>query len=299
MNDPKEKNDKDGNIPSGIPESAFDDALKAVEEIREAAKKKPKKKKPKKSASGRNVVQLDSEKETAELEKLMQLLEEAEESKPSPEPKKSKGDPSDLDLLAKILQEEQSLEKEAEFLKSVLVDVEKAARDEGAGPGPEEIKKKEKHIEQLQERLVRIQADFENFKKRINRDKEEMVLFSNENLILSVLPIIDNFERAISHAAATRDPQAMIDGVQLILKQLHDTLAANGVRKIDATTQVFDPKYHEAMASVESDEVEPGYVMAQYEPGYLLYQRLLRPARVVVASKNGESEVPEPKAEAE
>ncbi|MCZ7586874.1 MAG: nucleotide exchange factor GrpE [Deltaproteobacteria bacterium] len=132
-------------------------------------------------------------------------------------------------------------------------------------------------------------AEFENFKKRINRDKEDMIRFSNENLILSILPIIDNFERAISHGAATADTEATIDGVRMILKQLHDTLATGGVRKFESQGHRFDPAFQEAMASVKTDEMEPGIVIAQYEPGYLFHGRLLRPAKVVVSARADEN----------
>jgi molecular chaperone GrpE len=270
-------------VPSGVPQSAFEEALKAIENIQKSGAAKAKQKKAERRDKE---IEIDIDTDSESLSEFLKHLDEDEPSRkaprqsappPAPDPQND-----DLDVLAKLLEEEQGLEKEAEFLKSVLLETQSAT---SAPSDPRAIKEKEDQVQQLQDRLLRIQAEFDNFKKRINRDKADMVRFSNENLILSILPIIDNFERAISHAAATSDPLATIDGVRLILKQLHDTLAANGVRKIDATDQVFDPTYHEAMATIASNVLEPGRVITQYESGYLLHGRLLRPAKVIVSTK--------------
>ena len=282
MSDPEEKKDKkETAIPTDVPESAFEEALKAIENLQKQKGGEGKaRKKPRQPQAEDQVFDQDDSESLAGLFKILDQEETKSEKAPVAKEQGRDNGKSDLDLLAELLEEEQNLEKEAEFLKSVLLEAQAAPMPVGDA---EAIKKKEGQIQELQDRLLRIQAEFDNFKKRINRDKVDMVRFSNENLILSVLPIIDNFERAISHAAATDDSQATIDGVRLILKQLHDTLQANGVRKIDATNQVFDPAYHEAMATIATNDFEPGHVIAQHEPGYILYSRLLRPAKVVVS----------------
>ncbi|MBZ0274121.1 nucleotide exchange factor GrpE [bacterium] len=293
----------DDRIDSGVPDSAFDEALKAIERAQEESRRrgkagaKPSVKAqappPRSPARAADEVDIEIDADATGEDDLANLLKYFEEggvepvevARPSARPPASRD--ADLDMLAKLLEEEQNLEKEAELLRTVLAET-RASAQASAGATVQSgaaLKEKETQIQGLQERLVHIQAEFDNFKKRINRDKADMVRFSNENLILSMLPIIDNFERAISHASATHDPDAMIDGVRLVLKQLHDTLSQNGVRKIDASDQQFDPVYHEAMASMETADREPGTVIAQYEPAYLLHGRLLRPAKVVVATR--------------
>jgi molecular chaperone GrpE len=275
-NEKEEKKRKGGAIPTSVPDSAFEEALRAIENIQKTGSVRSKAKKTEAS---------DDEEEN--LQSLLSSLggdDEADQDAKNGPSASDPGGKSDLDLLAALLEEEQNLEKEAEFLKSVLLEAQASQNTTAAGT--EEVKKKEGQIQDLQDRLLRIQAEFDNFKKRINRDKADMVRFSNENLILTILPVIDNFERAISHAAATNDLQATIEGVRLIVKQLYDTLQLNGVRKVDATDQMFDPAYHEAMATIATDTVEPGRVLTRYEPGYLLHNRLLRPAKVVVAMKS-------------
>ncbi|MCB1154875.1 MAG: nucleotide exchange factor GrpE [Deltaproteobacteria bacterium] len=283
-------------ITTDIPLSAFEEALRAVENIQRTAKtKRPAAPSP--SENDEADVEIDVE---SDAERLGEFLETLESANPGqnvatavarPEPMATK---SDLDRLAELMEEERTLEKEAEFLRSILME---GAGSGGSGPHDEKaLKEKEEQVSQLQERMVRMQAEFENFKRRINRDKKDVVRFSNEALIQSLLPIIDNFERALAHADATNDAEATIDGVRLILKQMHNTLAQNGVRKIDASGQVFDPAFHEAMATMPTDDADAGKVISQYEPGYLLHERLLRPAKVVVAEKTAGREAATSKA---
>ena len=266
--------DKAESFKSDIPSSVFEEALKAVESIQKSAKdkKSEKKKVPEGKASG-------------DADEFLRWLQEDETTIVGSKGKAPQDDSSEeiddeLGILSKLLEEEKNLEKEAELLKSFLFDKkDETAIDEGA------LKAKEGQIQELSERLINMKAEFENFKKRIERDKEKMVQFSNENLISSILPVIDNFERALVHADVTTDPKALIEGVRMILQQLRQTLDDNGVQGIDAEGQMFDPAYHEAMASVETDEMEPNRVITQYQKGYLLHGRLLRPAKVVVSSK--------------
>jgi molecular chaperone GrpE len=137
------------------------------------------------------------------------------------------------------------------------------------------------------DRLLRTTADFENFKKRSTREKQEAVKFANESLIACLLPILDNFEMAM--AATTTAPgegaQSLQAGVAMIHQQLKKALADAGLEEIDATNQVFDPNLHEAVSQQESKDVPEGHVLQQLRKGYKLRDRLLRPASVVVAKK--------------
>ncbi|MCL4235742.1 MAG: nucleotide exchange factor GrpE, partial [Deltaproteobacteria bacterium] len=290
MTDETKKKDDDGLI-SGVPLSAFEEALKAVESIQQTSREK--KAKPKVKREVEAEVEIDT-RSAGDLDDLLNYLGGTEGARATVKsgkggrahPEIPTGGPvsktaDDLDALAELLRQEQDLEKEAEFLRTVLMD--KAQKGETVDP--KAVEEKQTQINELHERLLRIQAEFNNFKKRIERDKAEIVRFSNENLLLALLPIIDNVERAMAHARATQDTEAVIDGLDLILRQLFDTLAAKGLRRLEAENEVFDPEFHDAMATFETDDMEPGRVLSQYERGYLLHGRLLRPARVVVAVK--------------
>jgi molecular chaperone GrpE len=153
--------------------------------------------------------------------------------------------------------------------------------------GIEELKKKleetEKEAKDHYERLLRVAADFENYKKRAGKEKEEWVKFANEDLLKAILPFIDNLERAVNHAEKVKDTGVMIEGVRLTLQQLLQILTKFGVSPIESIGKPFDPMFHEAMLMVETDQREPNQVVEEFQKGYLLNDRLLRPATVSVA----------------
>jgi molecular chaperone GrpE len=137
------------------------------------------------------------------------------------------------------------------------------------------------------ERMLRLAADFENFKKRTAREQTDARKFANEGLIAKLLPILDNFEMAMQVAA---DPKAssiesLRAGVEMIQQQLRSALREAGVEELDAAGAAFDPNLHEAVSQAESADVPEGHVMQQLRRGYRLNGRLLRPATVVVARK--------------
>jgi len=135
------------------------------------------------------------------------------------------------------------------------------------------------------DRFLRERAELENFKKRMQREKAEALRFASEPLIRELLPVVDNLERAIEHGAG--DGKSVLEGVRLVLKSFHDVLDRHGVKPIEAIGEPFDPSRHEAMAQVESTEHEPNRVVEQLHRGYLLHDRLLRPALVTVSSRKG------------
>ena len=158
----------------------------------------------------------------------------------------------------------------------------------------EELKKKleekEKEAKEYYDRLLRAVADLENFKKRAAKDKEEWTKFATEDLIKAILPVIDNLERAVNHAEKVADTGVMIEGVRLTLKQILQTLNRFGLAPFESVGKPFDPAIHEAMLVVESNQHEPNSVVEEFQKGYLLNDRLLRPATVSV-SKLPEEEV--------
>jgi len=158
----------------------------------------------------------------------------------------------------------------------------------------EELKKKveakEKEAKENYDRLLRTAADFENFKKRAAREKEDWTKFANEDLMKSILPFIDNLERAVNHAEKVVDTGVLIEGIKLTLQQILQTLSKFGLSPFESVGKPFDPALHEAMLVVETDQYEPNQVMEELQKGYLLNGRLLRPASVSV-SKLLEKEV--------
>jgi molecular chaperone GrpE len=158
----------------------------------------------------------------------------------------------------------------------------------------EELKKmleeKEKELKEHHDRLLRLAADFENYKKRAAKEKEDWAKFANEDLIRAILPFIDNLERAVNHAEKVVDTGVLIEGVRLTLQQILQTLNKFGVSSFQSVGKPFDPTVHEAMLVVETDKQEPNQVVEEFQKGYLLNNRLLRPATVSV-SKTPEKEV--------
>jgi len=139
------------------------------------------------------------------------------------------------------------------------------------------------------DRFMRERAELENFKKRMQREKADALRFASEPLIRELLLVVDNLERAVEHSDT--NGQSVVEGVRLVLKSLLDILERHGVKRIDAVGAPFDPSLHEAMAQVESAEHEPNRVVTQHHSGYLLHDRLLRPALVTVSSRKGEAAV--------
>ena len=169
---------------------------------------------------------------------------------------------------------------------------EKAAKesDEGAdeNAGPETLTEAQEAMAELNERIIRLTADFDNFRKRAQREKDEARQFANQGLLEKLLPVLDNFEMALT-AVKDADPSVR-DGVQMILDQLLGVLKESGVEPVDAMGQPFDPNLHEALSQEETTEVEEGTVVQQVQRGYKLNDRLVRPARVVVAKAPGAAE---------
>jgi molecular chaperone GrpE len=146
----------------------------------------------------------------------------------------------------------------------------------------EQLKVKEVEAKNNYERFLRQTAEIENFKKRALREKEDAIRYANESLVKELLPIVDNLERAVSHSRASGDGGSLVEGVEMVLKGLFDVLSKYGVSQVSAVGQPFNPQLHEAMAHVESDSGAPNTVLEEHQKGYLLKDRLLRPALVTV-----------------
>ena len=143
-------------------------------------------------------------------------------------------------------------------------------------------------LEALQDRHIRLQADFDNFRKRALKEREEAHAFGHQNLVKDLLPTVDNLERAIQHLRQSEagDLEGLLQGVELVERELLQALAKHGVAAIEAEGKPFDPAFHEAVAQVEDDSLEEGSVVQVVQRGYLLRDRLLRPASVIVSKKS-------------
>jgi len=146
-----------------------------------------------------------------------------------------------------------------------------------------QLQEKEAEAKANYDLFLRERADTENFKRRMQRDKSEALRFANEPFVRDLLPILDNLERAVAHAQGGGNSQPLVEGVSLVLHSFLDMMEKHGVSRVSAKGQIFDPTKHEAMAQVENAEVAPNTVVDEYAPAYLLHDRLLRPALVVVA----------------
>ncbi len=143
----------------------------------------------------------------------------------------------------------------------------------------------------LKEQILRKQADFENFRKRMQREKEESARFANKQLLLDILPVIDDFERAIQSADESKDFNAFHDGITLIEKQFTGMLERKwGLKRFDAEGEDFDPQCHEAVAAETDPNTDTPRVLEAFQKGYLLHDKVLRSAKVKVTMPGGTAE---------
>lgn len=135
----------------------------------------------------------------------------------------------------------------------------------------------------LKDQLLRLAADFDNFRKRSRREILDAERMAREDLLRELLPVFDNLERASQHASAATDVQSLIDGITMVNRQFVDTLSRLGVQRIESVGCAFDPAIHEAVQQMETADQPPGSVCAEVLAGYRFGERLIRPAMVVVA----------------
>jgi molecular chaperone GrpE len=173
----------------------------------------------------------------------------------------------------------QQTEVEAEEPKAEVVNGQ--LTEEGA---QDLLAEREEEIRQLQDRILRMAAEMENTRKRLEREKAEAISFANVNLIKDMLSVADNLERALKHSEGeTEVDTPLLDGVKMTLKGFLDVLGRYGCVPFDAVGKSFDPNFHEAVAQQESAEHEELTVLNEFQRGYTLNDRLLRPAMVLVS----------------
>ena len=150
-------------------------------------------------------------------------------------------------------------------------------------PLKERLAKSEEQVKELEDRLLRLAAEYDNYRKRTAREFECLCQNANENLILKLLDTLDNFERALDSAKSSSDYQSSREGVELVYTHMKDILTKEGLKEIEAIGKPFDPNFHEAVTQAASEEYEEGIVMDQISKGYMLNNRLLRASKVVVS----------------
>ncbi len=148
----------------------------------------------------------------------------------------------------------------------------------------------EKEKSELKDQSLRIHAETENFKKRLTREKEDFAKYSNEKAVKEILPVIDNLERAVDHAKEAGESSGLIEGVEMTLDLFQKALERLGVAPVEAMGETFNPERHEAVQQIESADHEPNIVISEFQKGYMLHERLIRPAMVVVSSQASKKE---------
>lgn len=147
------------------------------------------------------------------------------------------------------------------------------------------LREAEKTAAENFDKYVRVAAELDNYRKRAVREKADAIKYGNESLLRDILPLVDNVDRALEHAGTSDDFEAFKKGLKMLHDQLLCCLKKHGVEVIDAAGKDFDPNVHEAMLQVVGDEREAGKVVNEFERGYLLNGRLLRPAKVCVCKR--------------
>lgn len=152
-------------------------------------------------------------------------------------------------------------------------------------PPADEVERLREELSASHDRLLRLQADFDNFRKRAQRDREDALQFGPQILVKDLLSVVDNLARAIDHARQSEggDLDGLLQGVELVRRELEAVLVKNHVREVEALGKSFNPALHEAMAEIPNASVAPNTVVEVLQKGYQLRERLLRPARVIVA----------------
>jgi molecular chaperone GrpE len=167
--------------------------------------------------------------------------------------------------------EDELLEEEVEQVEEVILTEEQV-----------KIEALETEMKELKDRLVRIQADYDNFRRRTKQEKEAAAKYKAQSLIEEIIPAVDNFDRALGVKAESEEAKAILQGMDMVYRQLADALKNEGLEIIESVGQSFDPHFHQAVTQVETDEFESNQVVEELQKGYKLRDRVLRPAMVKV-----------------
>ena len=176
-------------------------------------------------------------------------------------------------------------------------------QNEGVGEGQTQRLDKADEIEAVNDKYLRLAAEFENYKRRVQRDQSDTIRFANEKLLRDMLPTLDNLERAIQSGRNQDNVDGILKGIDLTYKHFIETLRKMGVTQVSSVEEIFDPAKHQAVGQVESSNVPENAIVEEYQKGYFLHDRILRPAMVTVAkaipaAPDGEATQPQEGAQA-
>lgn len=144
-----------------------------------------------------------------------------------------------------------------------------------------ELEKLSAELEEVKSGKLRLQADFDNYKKRVEKEKQSLISYAVEGMVSELLPVIDNFERALEVKEA--DFEGFYQGVEMIKNQLIEAMKSQGIEEIEALNQPFDPNYHNAVSQIESEDHDSDIVVQVYQKGYKIKDKVVRPSMVVVS----------------
>ncbi|MBN2426801.1 MAG: nucleotide exchange factor GrpE [Deltaproteobacteria bacterium] len=186
---------------------------------------------------------------------------------------------------------QQEPEKQEETPKetSAPEDIAQEPSEETSAEVPEKtseelLAESQKEIEKTRDLYMRARADLENYRRRVQKEKEDLIRFGNENIIRELLPVMDNLERAVEHARSeSQESEGLLQGVEMTISQFQKAFEKFGASTFSAIGEPFDPGRHEAMGQLDSDEHPPNTVVQELQKGCLLNDRLLRPAMVIVS----------------
>lgn len=182
------------------------------------------------------------------------------------------------------LKQEYPVEEEGENLRT-------AASPEEAGVSGEASQEERMNAlsaqcGELNDKYLRLYAEFENYRKKVSKEKQDLMKYGAERLAYELLSVVDTLELGLQHASEGESEEGVRTGIEMTLKEFQRVLEKFGVKKVDATGKPFDPVYHEAMTQIINDEVNEGTVLDEFRKGYLYHEKLLRPSLVSVSKKS-------------
>lgn len=180
------------------------------------------------------------------------------------------------------MNEEKVRNEAEEILEADRAEDEDQAEEEKKEPEDKAQEEEKEPEEDLNKKYLRLAADFQNFRRRSEKEKSDVYAYANEKIVVELLDVIDNFERAMEHQSEAQESKVM-EGMAMVLKQLQDVLEKNHLEEIDALNKPFDPTYHHAVMQEQSESGESGTVLKVLQKGYMLNKKVIRPSMVVVA----------------
>lgn len=241
-------------------------------------------------ATDQAFVQADLEAEEEEVEQAEELLDDELFLSPDDEG----GEVLELDSVAEdevaaspedeALEQLQESKAQADGQIAELT-AQLAGREQELAQAREELELTRQERDDFNNRMLRVAADLENYRRRTERDKEDLRRYGIDKVVLELIPAVDDMERALTHASDRGEDSSMVEGVRMVYRKILGALKKYGVEGFESKGEPFDPQLHEAIQQVERTDVDTGTIVEEYQKGYFLHDRLLRPALVVVAKR--------------